>query len=52
MFNQLPRCLIDSARADTRLPASMSRAGISLRLALRRQPGNPYDAQGGFTKHR
>ncbi len=31
MFNQLPRCVIDSARADRRLPASISRAGISLR---------------------
>ena len=31
MFSQLPRCAIDSARADRRLPASISRAGISLR---------------------
>ena len=31
MFSQLPRCSIDSARADSRLPASISRAGISLR---------------------
>ena len=33
MFSQLPRCSIDSARADSRLPASISRAGISLRRA-------------------
>ena len=31
MFSQLPRCAIDSVRADRRLPASISRAGISLR---------------------
>ena len=31
MFSQMPRCAIDSARADRRLPASISRAGISLR---------------------
>ena len=31
MVSQLPRCAIDSVRADRRLPASISRAGISLR---------------------
>ena len=37
MFSQLPRCAIDSVRADRRLPASISRAGISLRRAPARE---------------